>query len=34
MEREELMKTILQILETLTIEELDLVWRVARRLAA
>lgn len=34
MEREELMKTILQILETLTTEELDLVWRVARRLAA
>lgn len=34
MKREELMKTILQILETLTTEELDLVWRVARRLAA
>lgn len=34
MEREELTKAILQILETLTTEELDLVWRVARRLAA
>lgn len=34
MKREELMKAILQILETLTTEELDLVWRVARRLAA
>lgn len=34
MEREELMKAILKILETLTTEELDLVWRAARRLAA